>query len=62
MAVIDADTHVDECEETWQFIAPEDARFRPATVVPIEELDSGAAVPGTRPEAAVVVPPAAQPP
>ena len=46
MAVIDADTHVDECEETWRHMAPEDARFRPVTVVPTEEMDAGAATPG----------------
>ena len=46
MVVIDADTHVDECEETWSYIPPEDARHKPVTVVPTEAMDSGAAVPG----------------
>ena len=31
MAVIDADTHVDECEETWEYIPESEAQFRPVT-------------------------------
>ena len=46
MAVIDADTHVDECEETWRYMPPEDARYRPVTVVPTEEMGDGAPAPG----------------
>lgn len=32
MPVIDADTHVDETEETWDYLDGADARFRPITV------------------------------
>jgi uncharacterized protein len=32
MPVIDADTHVDETEETWSYLEGDDARFRPITV------------------------------
>ena len=46
MAVIDADTHVDECEETWLYMPPEDARYKPTTLVPTEEMDAGASAPG----------------
>ena len=33
MAVIDADTHVDENEETWQYMDEADRQFMPVTVV-----------------------------
>src|SRR5262245_32043190 len=33
MSVIDADTHVDECEATWDFIAPEQEYMKPMTVM-----------------------------
>jgi predicted TIM-barrel fold metal-dependent hydrolase len=32
MAVIDADTHVDECEDTWAHMTPDEDKFRPVTV------------------------------
>ncbi len=32
MPVIDADTHVDETEETWDYLDPADTGFRPVTV------------------------------
>lgn len=32
MAVIDADTHVDETEETWEYMNEADRRFKPVTV------------------------------
>lgn len=34
MPVVDADTHVDENEETWAFLLPEHERFRPLTISP----------------------------
>ncbi len=34
MPVIDADTHVDETEATWDFLAPDEEQFRPTTEVP----------------------------
>src|SRR5438093_1088465 len=40
MAVIDADTHVDECEDTWSFMDAEEAQYRPATVLDGEEQAS----------------------
>lgn len=46
MAVIDADTHVDECEQTWTYMAPSEARFRPVTLVPTQEMVAGIAPPG----------------
>jgi len=33
MKVIDADTHVDECDETWEYLDEKDRRFKPTTVV-----------------------------
>jgi predicted TIM-barrel fold metal-dependent hydrolase len=41
MAVIDADTHVDECEDTWSYMPPSEARFRPVTLVPTQEMAVG---------------------
>jgi predicted TIM-barrel fold metal-dependent hydrolase len=32
MPIIDADTHVDETEETWQYLSESEQRFRPVTV------------------------------
>ena len=46
MAVIDADTHVDECEETWRYMPSEDTRYKPVTVVPTEDMDASAPAPG----------------
>ena len=34
MPVVDADTHVDENEETWSYLLPEHERFRPLTIEP----------------------------
>ena len=39
MPVVDADTHVDECDETWAFLLPEHERFRPLTVSPPDGYD-----------------------
>jgi hypothetical protein len=44
MPVVDADTHVDESEETWEFLDEADRRFRPVTTV--QEMPEAA--PGTR--------------
>ena len=46
MAVIDADTHVDECEDTWSFMPESEARFRPETVVPDVVGAGGRTLPG----------------
>jgi predicted TIM-barrel fold metal-dependent hydrolase len=46
MAVIDADTHVDECEATWSYMTAAEARYKPVTVVPQEEMAEGAVRPG----------------
>ncbi len=46
MAVIDADTHVDECEDTWTYMPPEDARYRPATLAATQEMAPGTTFPG----------------
>jgi predicted TIM-barrel fold metal-dependent hydrolase len=46
MAIIDADTHVDECEDTWAYMAPSEARFRPVTLVPTQEMVAGTTPPG----------------
>jgi uncharacterized protein len=32
MAIIDADTHVDETEETWEYLSPSERAFRPTCV------------------------------
>ena len=37
MAVIDADTHVDETEATWAFLEGSNVRYAPATMEPPEE-------------------------
>jgi len=46
MAVIDADTHVDECEDSWAHMSPSEARFRPVTLVPTQEMAAGSTLPG----------------
>src|SRR5688572_15977345 len=46
MAVIDADTHVDECEATWSYMTAAEARYKPVTVVPTEAMAEGAVRPG----------------
>src|SRR5437762_10417804 len=33
MAVVDADTHVDECEATWDYLEAGEEQYRPQTVV-----------------------------
>lgn len=43
MLVIDADTHVDECEETWKFLEGPHARYAPVTVMPTEGAPAGSA-------------------
>ena len=40
MAVIDADTHVDECEDTWSFMDPAESTYRPATSLDDDEQAS----------------------
>ena len=32
--VIDSDTHVDETDDTWEFITPESAAYKPTTQFP----------------------------
>ncbi len=34
MAIIDADTHVDETEATWEYMLPEEAALKPSTQMP----------------------------
>ena len=46
MAVIDADTHVDECEDTWTYMDESEAKYRPITVVPTEAMAPGMTAPG----------------
>ncbi|MEA2640980.1 MAG: uncharacterized protein QOF51_2374 [Chloroflexota bacterium] len=46
MAIIDADTHVDECEATWAYMTGADARYKPVTLVPTEAMAEGAVRPG----------------
>jgi uncharacterized protein len=36
MPVIDADTHVDECEATWGYLTGANAKYAPVTVMPTE--------------------------
>ncbi len=45
MPVIDADTHVDECEATWEYLQGAEARYTPITVMPTEDapVDSASA-------------------
>jgi len=38
MQIVDADTHVDENEETWRHLAATEAKYRPVTVMPMEEM------------------------
>ena len=38
MPVVDADTHVDENDETWSFLLPEHERFHPLTIEPPRRL------------------------
>lgn len=46
MAIIDADTHVDEWEETWKYMTGAEAKYRPVTVMPVEEMAPGVTAPG----------------
>ena len=32
MPIIDSDTHVDETDETWEYLADSDQQYRPVTV------------------------------
>ncbi|MCY4583430.1 MAG: amidohydrolase family protein, partial [Chloroflexi bacterium] len=41
MPVIDADTHIDEPEEAWQYMEGAAARFRPVTISPREGVVPG---------------------
>jgi predicted TIM-barrel fold metal-dependent hydrolase len=40
MQVIDADTHVIECEDTWDFLEGNDKRYRPKPVVTTDENEA----------------------
>jgi len=46
MRIVDADTHVDECDDTWRYMAASEARYKPITVTPMEEMAPGRAAPG----------------
>jgi hypothetical protein len=46
MQVIDADTHVDECEETWGYLRGDDAKYAPVTVMPTDGASEGRASAG----------------
>ena len=37
--IIDADTHVDECDETWDYLLPSESRFRPVLLEPPERSE-----------------------
>ncbi|HZT08082.1 MAG TPA: amidohydrolase family protein [Chloroflexota bacterium] len=39
--VIDADTHVDECEATWEYLDGDCRKFAPVTVMPTEAAPDG---------------------
>lgn len=41
MPVIDADTHVDECEDTWGFLTEANAKFAPVTVTSTAPASAG---------------------
>jgi predicted TIM-barrel fold metal-dependent hydrolase len=45
MPIIDADTHVDENDETWSFLLPEHEQYRPLTVSPGENNLEGVNAP-----------------
>ena len=34
MGIIDADTHIDETEDTWEFMTGDDLKFKPTTQYP----------------------------
>ena len=34
MGIIDADTHIDETDDTWEYMTGEDLRFKPTTQYP----------------------------
>ncbi len=46
MPVIDADTHVDECEATWAYLEGADARYAPVTVMPTDGRSRPGEIPG----------------
>lgn len=47
MLVVDADTHIDETEGTWEYLAPDEQKFKPST---LELAEPRGIVPGdTRP-------------
>ena len=46
MVVIDADTHVDETEETWGYLDDDEKNFQPLTVIPDETNPEGATIKG----------------
>ena len=35
LSIIDADTHIDETEDTWEFMEGSDLDFKPATTAPV---------------------------
>ena len=41
MPTIDADTHVDETEETWEYMNESERRFKPVTIVQQVSLAEG---------------------
>jgi predicted TIM-barrel fold metal-dependent hydrolase len=46
MNILDADTHVDETDETWRYLAASEAKYKPVTVMPMEEMAPGRTAPG----------------
>ena len=34
MRIIDADTHIDETEDTWEYMQESDLQFKPTTAYP----------------------------
>jgi predicted TIM-barrel fold metal-dependent hydrolase len=43
MRIIDADTHVDECEATWEYLTGADTRYAPVTIMPTGDAPTGSA-------------------
>ncbi len=50
MPIIDSDAHIDETDETWDFLLPEHTKFRPTTILPgdgpSDKMRSGKLLPG----------------
>src|SRR5438093_13788745 len=46
MVVVDADTHIDETEATWEYVAPEYLAYQPRSVEPGDGIDAGVGVGG----------------